>query len=321
MGRRRCPECDQRKFTLYVDAFTKKPYGDHVGVCYRSHSCGHDYTPIDLQRDGGKIPDHRTNDHLHEIPPVPVLPGYREQWHHLESSMKRHEANRFLAFLSTVFPADAVAKAAREYAIGTCTKAGLFYGAPVFWQVDGDGEVRCGKVRQYEGGHGTATNWHHVVVRGLYADAMQQMGRRLDQCLFGLHLARKYPTATIAVVEAEKTAIIGRILMPSLVWMATGGKDGFGLARMSAIKGRRTVVIPDVDAFATWTEKAASMEPMFPDGLLTVSDILQCIAGPGDETADLADFVLSGRINIGQEHSANPERLDAPLSEPMAPNR
>lgn len=295
MGRRVCPECRRRKFTYYVDAVTKKPFADHVGACYRAHSCGYDYTPIAFREDGGTVPDHRDR-MIIPAPPAP-LPGYRVPFGYVQESMKDAGDNAFLAFLRSKFPSAAVDRMIEEYAIGTCTIPGVFHGAPIFWQVDHRGQVRGGKVRQYDAeGHGGATSWHHVIALGLYADKMEAKGVRLDQCLFGLHLASKYPSARIAIVEAEKTAIVGRIAMPDMIWMATGGKDGLTISRMMPLKGRDVLIIPDMDAYDGWKDRAEDLDPLFPDGKLIVADLLQCMARPGDEKADFADFVLSGRI-------------------------
>ena len=48
----------------------------------------------------------------------------------------------------------------------------------------------------------------------------------LVQCLFGEHLLREKPTATVGLVESEKTALVMTHFMPDLLWLATGGKDG-----------------------------------------------------------------------------------------------
>ena len=46
----------------------------------------------------------------------------------------------------------------------------------------------------------------------------------MTQCLFGEHLLTRYPERIVALVEAEKTAVIGAGFIPEYVWLATGGQ-------------------------------------------------------------------------------------------------
>ena len=48
----------------------------------------------------------------------------------------------------------------------------------------------------------------------------------MTQCLFGEHLLTRYPERIVALVEAEKTAVIGAGFIPEYVWLATGGRSG-----------------------------------------------------------------------------------------------
>ena len=46
----------------------------------------------------------------------------------------------------------------------------------------------------------------------------------MTQCLFGEHLLTRYLERIVALVEAEKTAVIGAGFIPEYVWLATGGR-------------------------------------------------------------------------------------------------
>ena len=46
------------------------------------------------------------------------------------------------------------------------------------------------------------------------------------RCLFGEHLLTRYPERIVALVEAEKTALIGAGFIPEYNWLATGGRSG-----------------------------------------------------------------------------------------------
>ena len=110
----------------------------------------------------------------------------------------------------------------------------------------------------------------------------------LSQCLFGEHLLTKYPEKTVALVEAEKTAVICAGFFPDYVWLATGGKSQLN-ERLNVLKGRKVVAYPDLDATKEWRTRVLD----FPDIDITVSRIL---SGYGkdkeEENLDLADWII-----------------------------
>lgn len=111
----------------------------------------------------------------------------------------------------------------------------------------------------------------------------------LTQCLFGEHLLTKYPDATVALVESEKTAIICAALMPRFIWVATGGKTQLG-DKLDVLRGRKVLAFPDIDAYDTWQEKLAAL----PHLNIKVSDYLMKNATQEDHEnhIDIADLLL-----------------------------
>ena len=93
----------------------------------------------------------------------------------------------------------------------------------LFWQIDKDGNVRTAHYMKYKpDGHRIkdkgeyTTDWLHSLLSRKrnesdpwpfpkYFDPDKQEAR---QCLFGEHLLKKYPKATIKLVESEKTALL-----------------------------------------------------------------------------------------------------------------
>ena len=88
-------------------------------------------------------------------------------------------------------------------------------------------------------------------------------GTQGDQVLFGSHLLAMHPTATVAVVEAQKTAIIMAILMPTeksnIIWLATGGKGEFNDRMLRPIYNRNVIVFPDEDGAEMWEERTRQL--------------------------------------------------------------
>ena len=111
----------------------------------------------------------------------------------------------------------------------------------------------------------------------------------LTQCLFGEHLLKKYPDKVVCVVEAEKTAVIGSIFDPDMVWVAVGGKTQLG-DKLNVLQGRKILVYPDVDAYDDWVEAFANK----PFLSVTVSSYLEdnCTQEERDAQVDIADLLI-----------------------------
>jgi hypothetical protein len=78
----------------------------------------------------------------------------------------------------------------------------------------------------------------------------------LCQCLFGLHLINETDQKTIALVEAEKTAIIMSLFKPQYTWIATGSKSGLKYEFLKPIKDFKIIAFPDKSEYSEWLNKA-----------------------------------------------------------------
>ncbi len=67
-------------------------------------------------------------------------------------------------------------------------------------------------------------------------------------CLFGEHIIfdKIKGKKTIVLVESEKTAIVGYILLPKYVWLAYGGINGLTEIKLKCLIGHNVLVIPDM---------------------------------------------------------------------------
>lgn len=75
---------------------------------------------------------------------------------------------------------------------------------------------------------------------------------------FGTHLLASDTSKPIAIVESEKSAIIGTLFMPSYIWIATAGATNLSPDRMEAdaLRGRELHIFPDTDHMAEWSAVA-----------------------------------------------------------------
>lgn len=133
----------------------------------------------------------------------------------------------------------------------------------IFFQIDLHGRCRTGKVIDYmdngHRNHDARTYWVHTEMMkkgGLPSDW------QLSQCLFGEHLLND-PTKAVALVEAEKTALIGAILHPSSIWVAVGGEQNFKANILQPLKGRTVTAFPDLHpenkSFDCWFKVAEEL--------------------------------------------------------------
>jgi hypothetical protein len=181
-----------------------------------------------------------------------------------------------------------------EYCVGGWPDLGKYQGAATFWQVDRTGQVRTAKVVQYDPhtGHRIkgAASWAHALSGGI------SQGFKLEQCLFGEHLLDKYAYAPVGIVEAEKTALVARCFVPSVLWLAVGGLGELKLSKLLPLAGRDITLWPDLgEGFIKWSAKAPKLEPLFAS--LNVADLLESVASDieREHGLDLADYLLKPR--------------------------
>ena len=206
------------------------------------------------------------------------------------------------------------------------------YHSVVFWQIDELNRVHEGKIMHY------LPNCHRdkQKVPGTISNELK-MQKQLDAtwkatpCLFGLHLINRNLSATIAIVESEKTAIImseindhpkdypsnssnqseATVCSPlsvvcsqqsesSVIWLASGGLTALTPQMFLPLKGRKIILFPDTDpnqeAYNLWKRVALKAEELIQTPIY-VSDILERLATPTqkERKIDVADLIDNGQ--------------------------
>ena len=216
--------------------------------------------------------------------------------HVVESWGMENDFFRFLRDRCHVSKAD-LERLLCRYLIGSTPDGGIIY-----WQLDFNGNVRTGKIMYYDvnTGHkvktGMMVDWVHYRLKkkGLLPE-----GFVLNQCLFGEHLLRSDDIRkSVALVEAEKTALVGSLVFPDYVWVAVGGKENFKPERMVALCNRTVIVFPDVDAFDDWKEKARKL---FLPKRVIVCDLLERLSSAAEREAkvDVGDWFVADLMERG----------------------
>ena len=101
----------------------------------------------------------------------------------------------------------------------------------------------------------------------------------------------------IAIVEAEKTAVILSEHYPQCIWLASGGLSMLNAAKLWPLRERKVILFPDTDpegkAFKAWQSVAATAQEHFKYPI-RVSRILEDHATPDQKSAkiDLVDFLF-----------------------------
>ena len=149
-------------------------------------------------------------------------------------------------------------RAAKRYRLGCSRQGGVIY-----WQIDAHERIHDGKVMYYrEDCHRDKLrnpNWVSSLLQRRYQCPDHP---RASHCLFGLHLLRS--TAVVAVVEAEKSAVILSEWRPDWLWLATGGLGEVQPEKFRPLRGHKVVLYPDTDpdgtAYRRWCEAAQTVQ-------------------------------------------------------------
>lgn len=97
----------------------------------------------------------------------------------------------------------------------------------------------------------------------------------------------------IAMVEAEKTAVIASLELPDYTWLACGGKSHLSVTKLTRYARQRIVLFPDGDGFALWAKVARAARAQGLD--VIVSDLLETELSDDQKAEgwDLADYLLA----------------------------
>ena len=190
------------------------------------------------------------------------------------------QRNTFIDFLLTLYDSPKVDAGVERYCIG-----GDSHGRTIFPNIDQEGKCVGGAVIPY------LPNGHRDKSKGasnIHAELRRKdktLPTQGDQVLFGSHLLRLYPSATVGVVESQKSAVILSITYPNMVWLATAGMTNFNERLLSSIYDRNVIAYPDFNGVQEWTRRAKEL----PFKNIRISDWWRYAQ---DEKEDITDVVI-----------------------------
>ena len=187
-------------------------------------------------------------------------------------------------------------RAAQRYRLGISRDSGV-----IFWQIDTLGQTYDGKIMYYHTDchrdHERHPQWvsYHLHRSGLLPE-----GWKAEHCLFGTHLLMddgRCKGADVAVVEAEKTAVILSEHYPDYLWLAAGGLNELTATKLFPLRGRRIILFPDTDeegkAYTTWYRVMQEAQRLLGQPI-HLSPFLEQWATPEQKRRkiDLADYLF-----------------------------
>lgn len=191
--------------------------------------------------------------------------------------------------------------AAQRYRLGRSRDGGV-----IFWQIDTTGGIFDGKIMYYDPDchrdHKRHPQWVSNRLKRYYLkdDAELMVSIPSYHCLYGTHLLMedvRCKMADVAVVEAEKTAVIMSEHFPQYLWLAAGGLFELTADKLFPLRHRRIVLFPDTDpdltAYTRWYEVAQEARRLYGCNI-SVSPLLEQRATPEQKQRkiDLVDYLF-----------------------------
>jgi hypothetical protein len=307
-SRHTCPKCGKRHcFVRYVGD-DGNYLSDDVGRCNRESKCGFHKKPKEFFADnpnGSKFVKNRvsnwtqnTNQNVNnclqnETKSFDVIPP-----EHLKKTLRSYEQNAFVQFLFNLFPdcSEEIEAVLKSYFVGS------FEDYTSFPSLDRLNRICRAKLIRFNRESG----------RRLKGDCdTSSLVRKLKlkedfnyrQIFFGEHLLSKFPNKPVAIVEAEKTAIIASLCFPEFVWLGCNSKSWLKAERLKRLGTRQIILYPDADGFNLW--QGIASEARTQGSTIKVSNLIENRATGAQREGgyDLADFLISQQIEINQTNN------------------
>jgi hypothetical protein len=309
-----CLKCGKpREFTRYINTDTGEYLPDYVGICNRSSKCGYRYTAKQYFADHPQIQSGYKKGKSKSIERYAFVNknGLRVDYEarivqkkpdfipfeHLKPTIGNYDRNAFVQFLFDLFPdcGDEIQSVLKHYFVGT------FDDYTCFPSLDRSNRICRAKLIRFDRAVGKR-------LKGDYDTSSLPAKLKLKdfnykQIFFGEHLLPKFPNKKIAIVEAEKTAILATLCFPEYVWLGCNSKTWLKVERLQKLAGRRILLYPDADGFDQWQAVAAAARAK---GLnVVVSDLIEKHATDQQKANgyDLADYLINEQTEINQHNA------------------
>ena len=291
-----CPQCGRKQaFTRYIDTYNNNIYiNDRVGKCNRLDKCGYHYTPRQYFEDNPWLRENKDacpffhfdrengqmdNGQSRPEPPKRVMELPKRV---MQDSLAK--TSSYMRWFERRFGREAARRVAEEYHVGGAEDHAIF------WQIDIEGRLRTGKIMAYDELTGKRihgmVDWVHAILRreGALPEAWE-----LTQCLYGEELLRRHPEAVVALAEGAKTAHVGSVLMPAMVWVTVDSMLALKAELLQPLRGRDVILFPDQGrGYEEWSRRIGPIAETV-GFRYRVSQFVEHASGPTG--GDLVDLV------------------------------
>ncbi len=315
-SRHTCPACNSRNcFVRYVDE-NGEYISDNCGRCNRESKCGYEYKPKQFFADNPSLKSAKTKKRgtpnyafavkngsqvEYEARAAATKPDYIAP-EHLAPTIGHYDQNSFVQFLLNLFPdcRDEIQAVLKIYLVGT------FDDYTCFPYLDRLNRICRAKLIRFNRATGKRLKGDYDT-SSLPAKLKLKENFNYSQIFFGEHLLRGETVKPIAVVEAEKTAVVASLCFPEFVWLGCNSKSWLKAERLERLGQRQIVLYPDADGFDLWQKVAA--EARIKNLNVIVSDLIETRATDQEKADgyDLADYLIDEQKEIN-EFNRNCER-------------
>jgi hypothetical protein len=307
-SRHTCPKCGKRNcFVRYVDE-RGEYLAEDVGRCNRESKCGYEYKPKQFFAENSGLKSAKTKKRGTPNYAFAVKNGSQVEYkraaatkpdyiapEHLTATLGNYDRNAFVQFLFDLFPdcSDETQAVLKMYFVGT------YQDYTSFPSIDRLNRVCRAKLIRFNRATGKRLKGDYDT-SSLPAKLKLKEDFQYKQIFFGEHLLPKFPNKPIAIVEAEKTAIVASLCFPEFVWLGCNSKSWLKPERIKRLGQRQIILYPDADGFDIWQGIASEARTQ---GLtVKVSNLIESHATDAQREGgyDLADFLINEQTEINQ---------------------
>ncbi len=217
---------------------------------------------------------------------------------HFKATLTGYDQNNFVQFLLNLFPdcVEEIQDILKMYFVGS------FEDYTCFPSIDSQNRICRAKLIRFNSTNGKRLK-SDFDISSLPAKLKLKKDFKYKQVFFGEHLLLKFPNMPVAIVEAEKTAIIASLCFTEFVWLGCNSKTWLNATRLHRLGQRHIILYPDADGFDLWQKIAQNAARQ---GLtVKVSDLIETRATAEQKAngCDLADYLISQQTEINHSHS------------------
>jgi hypothetical protein len=307
-SRHTCPGCGSRNCFVRYQNENGEYLAEDVGRCNRESKCGYHKKPKEYfaEQPQNKNADFkkskkRSNSNYGFAQKQPSLNLAKVSQadyiapEHLTATLGNYDRNAFVQFLFDLFPdcSDEIQAVLKMYFVGT------YQDYTSFPSIDRLNRICRAKLIRFNRATGKRLKGEFDV-SSLVRKLKLKEDFQYKQIFFGEHLLPKFPSKPIAIVEAEKTAIVASLCFPEFVWLGCNSKSWLKAERLKRLGQRQIILYPDADGFDLW--QGIASEARTQGSTIKVSRLIENHATDEHKANgyDLADYLINEQSEINQ---------------------